>query len=103
MDNPHAIDLQRTHLHILECGCCARCLFIMAEDSPNITMQPITTFEYMWPWFSCWCQCVMAQTSFGFLAGVSVLWYSPSLGGLAGVSVLWYSPSLGVLAGVSVL
>ena len=37
------------------------------------------------------------------LAGVSVLWHSPSLGGLAGVSVLWHSPCLGVLAGVSVL
>ena len=60
---------------------------ITAEDSSYITIQCITTF----------------QCSLGVLAGVSVLWHSPSHGVLAGVSVLWHSPSLGVLAGVNVL
>jgi len=65
---------------------------IMAEDSSCVTIitQRITPF-FSSSFFSL------------YLAGVSVLWHSPSLGVLIDVNVLWHRPSLGVLVGVNVL
>ena len=77
--------------------------FIVAENSPPHNHAAHNNISWHCLGVLAGVSVLWNSPSLCVLSGVSVLWHSPSLGVLAGVSVLWNSPSLGVLAGVSVL
>ena len=69
---------------------CPRLVFLLVSGCPS--PDGLAGVSVLWH-----------SPSLGVLGGVSVSWHSPGLDVLGCVSVLWHSPGLGVLAGVNVL